>query len=325
MQYNVHSGAFDSHWYFMINHLLQTAVSLLLYSIYINLFLFSLHTLSRRKAVGTKLLIVASCIMAVVSSAQMALDVAINVAEARLLQQIVHLQISEHSLMTVPLWTSTLLVLQTAQRIIFAMNNFLTDAFFLYRCYIIWGFQKKPLILPGLLMLATLVMGIFSFTARNADTAADSRISYSLAVATNLVLTALTAGRILWIRREASHVLVENAFRSRYNRAIGVILESGMIYCLAVIFLVIGDSLNVEILSIGFGIAQQLLNIIPTFTLVYIGLSNTNTAGSSHNVISNYTPSRSAMHTVYSSGPSSAPAVLYITKVETEGREMESV
>ncbi|KAJ7813170.1 hypothetical protein B0H13DRAFT_2294105 [Mycena leptocephala] len=72
-----------------------------------------------------------------------------------------------------------------------------------------------------------------------------------------------------------------NALCSRYNTAIAIILESGAVYCAAPIFLLITLSLenahlNVQLYSIiGLGIVQQLINIIPTFTLVYIGLKNT--------------------------------------------------
>ncbi|KAJ7878440.1 hypothetical protein B0H13DRAFT_1892671 [Mycena leptocephala] len=53
-------------------------------------------------------------------------------------------------------------------------------------------------------------------------------------------------------------------------------LESGAIYCITAIFLVITASLyDEEIFAIGLSIAQQLINIIPTFTLVYVGLNNT--------------------------------------------------
>jgi hypothetical protein len=71
-------------------------------------------------------------------------------------------------------------------------------------------------------------------------------------------------------------------------------LESGATYCLAAILLVVTVSLNDPgIYDIGSGIAQQLIaspgsfrmsglsslpipqNIIPTFTLVYVGMKNT--------------------------------------------------
>ncbi|KAJ7879152.1 hypothetical protein B0H13DRAFT_1892377 [Mycena leptocephala] len=72
-----------------------------------------------------------------------------------------------------------------------------------------------------------------------------------------------------------------NTLCSRYNTAIAIILESGAVYCAAPIFLLITLSLenvhlNAQLYSIiGLGIVQQLINIIPTFTLVYIRLKNT--------------------------------------------------
>ncbi|KAJ7854772.1 hypothetical protein B0H13DRAFT_1903517 [Mycena leptocephala] len=111
----------------------------------------------------------------------------------------------------------------------------------LYRCYVIWGYKKKILILPALLMLSTLTAIVRS-------------------------------GRILWIRQAASHMGLDNTLRSRYNTAVGIILESGTIYCVATIFLVITVSLDGGFFYLGFGITQQLINIIPMFSLVYVGM-----------------------------------------------------
>ncbi|KAF7358557.1 hypothetical protein MVEN_00907200 [Mycena venus] len=261
--------------------------------------------------------------MAIVGSTQMAIDLALTVETARLHQEIVHTQVSnEHGLRMQPLWPTLLRGLDMAQNFMFLMNNFITDLFFLYRCYVIWGFSKKPIILPVLLMSSTLVMGILWCAPRTS--VRDLRVPYILGAATNLVLTALTAGRILWIRREASHVTLDNTFRSRYNRAIGIILESGAIYCLSIIFVVIGASLNDEIFVIGFGTGQQLINIIPTFTLVYIGLGKNEDNSLIENVSSDHgKPTQKAVHLEQPNGHSNIPPVLYITKEETEDKGVE--
>ncbi|KAJ7775858.1 hypothetical protein B0H14DRAFT_3588132 [Mycena olivaceomarginata] len=229
------------------------------------------------KTAGTKLLMVASCMMAVVGSTQMAVDVAIAVAAARLLQQLVHSEVvNEQGLIILPLFELTLPALETGQAVTFTINKF--HFRWLYRCYVIWG-HKKAIILPALLMLSTFVAVVGIVACVNDVT--DTRIPLILGAATNLVLTALTvlsgrpAGRIFWIRRAASHVALGSTFRSRYNRAIGLIVESGAVYCIVAMFLVISSSLNREIFSIGVGIGQQLMNIIPTFTLVYVGRNNT--------------------------------------------------
>ncbi|KAJ7854777.1 hypothetical protein B0H13DRAFT_1903522 [Mycena leptocephala] len=90
-----------------------------------------------------------------------------------------------------------------------------------------------------------------------------------------LLMLSTFTGRIMWIQRAASHVGLDRTLGSRYNTAIGVILESGAIYCIAGLILVIYLSLgDLQLCTIVFGVGQQLLNIIPTFTLVYVGLAN---------------------------------------------------
>ncbi|KAJ7798212.1 hypothetical protein B0H13DRAFT_2505442, partial [Mycena leptocephala] len=134
----------------------------------------------------------------------------------------------------------------------------------LYRCYVIWGFRRKVVIAPALLMLSTCVVGI----VQSAAGINPLQITLSLAAATNLVLTAFT-----------------------------VKLESGAIYCIGSISLAIIVSLDKPgIYGIAVSIAQQMLNIIPTFTLVYVGLKNTDYSQSKERipqVPSNHASSRS--------------------------------
>ncbi|KAJ7888667.1 hypothetical protein B0H14DRAFT_2693405 [Mycena olivaceomarginata] len=273
MQYTVDAGSFNYLWFFVILNVSQTAVSLLLYGIYINLFLLFLHTLSRRRlAAGTTPLLVASCMMAAVGSTQMALDVVVTAQAARLLQQMVHSTTPSVTVLPSVELTRPIFKLLIAQVFTLVMNNLITDFIFLYRCYVIWGYKKKPIILPALLVLSTFVVVNVSYTTNKMNT--HIRLLIILVAATNLVLTALTAGRILWIQRAASHVGLDSTIRARYTRAIAVILESGALYCAVAIFLLISALLNDEIFSIGWGIGQQLMNIIPTFTLLYIGRKN---------------------------------------------------
>jgi len=176
--------------------------------------------------------------------------------------------------------------------------------------------------LPALLMLLTFAVGILP----PGTAVSDVRIPFGLGAATNLVLTALTAGRILWIRHATLQVALDSKFRSRCNRAIGLILESGAVYCIAAIFLVISASLNREIYSVGYGIGQQVLNIIPTFTLVYVGLNDTvanSASGSSGKALADqYTPSRLVARTVQ---PSGRVVVSDIKKEVTEEKGVERV
>ncbi|KAJ7854769.1 hypothetical protein B0H13DRAFT_2358338 [Mycena leptocephala] len=191
--------------------------------------------------------------MAVLGTAQMAVTIAQTVVEAHFVQRVVHAQVLNE--------LESLRVLQIMRNVIFAINNCITDSFFLYRCYVIWGFNKKILTVPALLTLFTLAVGIGVGIVESATgrfiSISDLQITLSLAAATNLPPS---AGRILWIQRAASRVGLDRTLRSRYNMAIGIILESGAIYCITAIFLVITVSLyDEEIFVVGLSIAQQMI------------------------------------------------------------------
>ncbi|KAJ7798487.1 hypothetical protein B0H14DRAFT_2906542 [Mycena olivaceomarginata] len=264
----IDSPAFDNDWDSLMNDISSTGVSVLLYGIYINLFLLALYTLSRRRqSSGVKLLIAATCVMAILATAQVAVGVAESALHARALQRAIRLQSS-------PAKPSHVYnILSVLGNFLFVLNNFVTDSFsFLYRCYVIWGHHTKIIILPVLFMTSTLVAGILAIMP---ESHVDIRIVYGLCAATNLLLTTFIAGRILWVRRLSSHVGLDNTLRSRYNVVLKLILESGAIYSVTAILLIITPTLEPWVYNFVVCIAQQLLNIIPTFTLVYIGLTNT--------------------------------------------------
>ncbi|KAF7333362.1 MYND-type domain-containing protein [Mycena venus] len=264
MQFAVDSGELDYSWGLMITRFSETGVSLLLYGSYIPFFLIAAYTLSRRwKNPGIKLLMIASCLMAVLGTIQLGVNVAITVATARFFQQVIRAQILNEPDFLYPL--------TTIQNFTFVTNVFVTDSFLLYRCYVIWAFQRKILVLPVLLMVSTFVSASVAFSGFG-----DLRIPYDLAAATNLVLTASIAGRIMWIRRAASLVGLDDTLRGRYSLAIRIILESGVIYAIATTAMIVIVSVDdFRVYNIGVGVAGQLMNIIPTFTLMYVGLNNT--------------------------------------------------
>ncbi|KAJ7203230.1 hypothetical protein B0H12DRAFT_1283788 [Mycena haematopus] len=109
-----------------------------------------------------------------------------------------------------------------------------------------------------------------------------------LLVATNLVLTTLAgewisvvvSGRLWWVRRTTLCVDGKTMFRVRYNRAIHIVLESGAIHCILVMLLFVTASLkSIEAYTIELSFGSQLINMVPTFTLVYVGLNEAKPQG----------------------------------------------
>ncbi|KAJ7700306.1 hypothetical protein B0H16DRAFT_1749084 [Mycena metata] len=125
------------------------------------------------------------------------------------------------------------LALNLAQYLIFWLNNLVSDSLLLYRCFIVWGSRWPPVVVPGILIVATFATAyIGTFLIK-----VDGLIPLILAAVTNLVLVALTAGRIWWIRRDALRLFPGGGVLSHSNTAITMILESGTLYCIITILL----------------------------------------------------------------------------------------
>ncbi|KAJ6511085.1 hypothetical protein C8R45DRAFT_1207825 [Mycena sanguinolenta] len=207
-----------------------------------------------------------SCIIAAGATIQMAVTIAAAVEAVRFVKNLLQAQRPN----------SATLTLATVQIVLDVINNFTADSLYLYRCYVIWNHRWKLIILPGLFMVSTLVVGLVGVPPVTGLSIAKPQVVYSLAVATNLVLTALTAGRLLWMSHATLCISPNNKIRARCNRAIRIVLESGALYCVGVIFLLVTASFNAsEVYLIELGFGSQITVIIPTFTLVYVGLDVT--------------------------------------------------
>ncbi|KAJ7743303.1 hypothetical protein B0H14DRAFT_2987805 [Mycena olivaceomarginata] len=214
-------------------------------SVYINLFLLSVYTLARRRnGSGKKFLLAASCVIAV---------------------QLLHAQVIDH-----PRLVKTL---QTAQLSLGVINKWVYPGLSV--------FALAALRISNSGTSLTAVVGIWASQTRGV---AKAQIVYSLWMATNLVLTALTGNWSDTVDPDnaTSYDRVDSTLRVRCNRAIGLILESGAIYCVGITVLLFSVSVkDVEVFAIGLGLTSQLLvKHNPTFTLVYVGLADT--AGKSH-------------------------------------------
>jgi hypothetical protein len=126
MQYTVDSEQFDNSWHLLMRLFVETVVSTLnqkvidsdrrlgfapslrwamsylahysklnqMAGLYMNLFLLAIRILSlRRKDPGIKILIAASCIMAVLGTLQMAVTIAMTTLDIRFIRQVVHSQV----------------------------------------------------------------------------------------------------------------------------------------------------------------------------------------------------------------------------------------
>ncbi|KAJ7704201.1 hypothetical protein B0H16DRAFT_718606 [Mycena metata] len=265
MKYTVDSSSFDYTSLALSSGIINTCVQLVLYV----LFLLAIYTLASRKSIGKKLLLGYTWTMAVFETVQLVfclLQVA-RFAEVLVKQDVTGDSPSQPELMKLALLSKSL---TTAQTMVFAANNLVTDSLLLYRCFVIWGANWQPVVLPGVLMTCTFVIGCVNTLVGVGP--ATARLPYIFAALTNLGLVALIGGRIWWIRRDVRAV-AGNELRKRYDTVIAMVLESGAVYFVVSLLLAVFQS------GIAFVILQAIaihgVNIAPTLIVVRVGLGHT--------------------------------------------------
>ncbi|KAJ6594800.1 hypothetical protein B0H19DRAFT_1247443 [Mycena capillaripes] len=275
MNYTIDSTTFDYYWDYALSQTYGACAAALLYGVLLVLSGISANLLYHRTGAGRKTLAIATSGMAILATLQLVFYIRVTVLDLH----IVHLRI-EGDLLSAASALSALSLydrLAIAEGFLLVTNNLVTDSLLIYRCFIIWGRNVRIIILPILMLLVTTVLG--SLTAVSdvlfVPYHVDARIAYAMVLLTNVVLTALTAGRIWWIRRDACIVL-ESAHIQKYNTAIGMIVESGAIYCLTVIIYLITISIpnldNSPVSTIVRAALPQIMNIAPILIIVQVGL-----------------------------------------------------
>ncbi|KAJ6594734.1 hypothetical protein B0H19DRAFT_1247382 [Mycena capillaripes] len=241
MNYTIDSTIFDNFWDYTLSRTYGTCAETLLYGVLLVLFGIAANLLYHRTGAGRRSLAVVTSTMTILATLQLVFDIHVTVLGLH----IVRLGV-EGQLWPAPTVLSTINLydrFDTANDFLLVTNNIVTDSLFIYRCFIIWGRNVCIVILPILMLLVTTVLGYMA--AISADLLepynVDYRIAFAMVLLTNVMLTVLTAGRIWWMRRDACLVL-ESAHVRKYDTAIAIVLESGAIYCLAIIIsLIVGS------------------------------------------------------------------------------------
>ncbi|KAJ7738416.1 hypothetical protein B0H16DRAFT_1694880 [Mycena metata] len=304
MNYTVSSRSFDYNWSilsldvvnacvraFLMNPVMITAEGLLRSNlcsmaegVYVVLFILAVYTLARRQSAGKKLLLGYTWTMAVFGTVQLVLCLVQASINARFVEVLVKQDVAGNLTSEPELARLVLLdrSLNTAQQIIFAGNNLVTDSLLVYRCFVIWGSDWRPVIFPGVLMVCTFVTGCVN-SVMLVVPASLVHLPYIFAALTNLVLVALIGGRIWWIRQDA-RVIARNEMWKRYGTVIAMILESGAVYCVvSVLLAILANDFSGIAFNILQSIARHTVNIVPTLIIVRVGLGqNIQDIGKTH-------------------------------------------
>ncbi|KAJ7480297.1 hypothetical protein B0H11DRAFT_2280613 [Mycena galericulata] len=288
MNYTVDPVVFEDYWDFAVWQGYAFSVEVFLYGILLVLLSIAVHLLYHRTGPGRRILASAMSLMALLATAQLAIFCQISVFAYEALRLAGEGEFSPQSARQVSI-IKEFNNLYAVSKFLLVTNNLVTDSLFVYRCFVVWGRNVRIVIAPILMLFATTVLGyLVSYEEVLFERGGlDVRVPYIMGILTNIILMALTAGRIWWIRRDA-RVLSESASVRTYNIVIAIILESGAIYCFTVLVYVICDSVssvgNSSKISILWAALPQIVNIAPTLIILRVGLGRAfeDTAGSEH-------------------------------------------
>ncbi|KAK1219997.1 hypothetical protein PQX77_017259 [Marasmius sp. AFHP31] len=217
------------------------SVMYITYGVYIIIFGLSIHVLAKRKSTVSPSKLYMWCTVSLF--ALNTVGVAVNSLGY------IHQAIVEFEALKAEDWdglrqylrrdTTKTVWIMMANAVIILMNA-IADCMLIHRCYVVWASRKVVLLplaalsfaingtligtyFPVILNLSRRTSKVFQ-TANNVSSGA-----LIAAAAFNFLLTFLTAGRILWISREARRSMGSHV-KSRYNTMVAVITESGILY-----------------------------------------------------------------------------------------------
>ncbi|KAF7342285.1 hypothetical protein MVEN_01816600 [Mycena venus] len=263
----LNSTALNVNWDDMVTGSAATGVGF-----YLNLSIVAIYTLIHRKTAGKQVLLAFTWAMTVLGTTQMALRLAASVLGVHLFRRFIQHGMGLDASSTFSLSANrpynSLILCESAT---FVINNLVTDSLFLFRCYMIWGSRWKVIVFPGLLVVSTFVAGCVAIASPTVSASQTlQQAPYIMAAITNLVLLFLTAGRIWWIRRGARQIGT-TGLEDRYSKVIAMIVESGAIYCIFTILLIVTYPMGFPFAVLQV-IAMHLVNIVPTLIIVRVGL-----------------------------------------------------
>ncbi|KAJ7482231.1 hypothetical protein B0H11DRAFT_1215433 [Mycena galericulata] len=267
-QYTVDPTDFAHYWGQAMAPLYEAAVAFVFYVIFLVMFALAMRLLHHNKVSGGRYLVIVTSAMFFFATIQLILRGVL----AAISLSIVKLEVEGSSLRKASLIRTRVIF---TQYFALVTNNAVTDSFFIYRCYVVWGRTICITILPIIMLAGATILGYVA-TVQN-DYLSESKhvtaaTAFILSAATNAFVTILTAGRIWWVRREERANLLQPNRARIYNTAVAMLLESGIIYSFFVIGYVVTEGVTVfQNVIVG---AMFLIDIVPILMIVRVGLNH---------------------------------------------------
>ncbi|KDQ17162.1 hypothetical protein BOTBODRAFT_598854 [Botryobasidium botryosum FD-172 SS1] len=167
--------------------------------------------------------------------------------------------------------------------------NFIGDAIVIYRCFVIWDWDIRPVLLPMIMLVTSAVTGAYGIdgfrhikpgsTAFNDRVFDFLRVEFVLSLAVNLLCTGLVVYRIAKASQVTAIVEGRTPRIQMYSDALAVVVESAALYTVSLaiyIGLYFSQSNAQYILYVT---NAQIISIVPTLMLVRVGLGTKRSNG----------------------------------------------
>jgi len=197
---------------------------------------------------------------------------------ARLIQGFVF---TDSGLDRITYFSNVALKINVAKDFLYITSLIVGDSVIVWRCWIVWRKKWAIVALPLLMLLGEAIAGYVAIGKYlSPDLTTDTSIKpwgtamFSVSLATNVVVTSLTAGRIWWISRTTNKLMASGGTRSL--AAVTLIIESGLAITIAKIIefstfqIAFAGTVNMQAIYIMFELMPQLFGIIPTVIILSI-------------------------------------------------------
>lgn len=163
---------------------------------------------------------------------------------------------------------------------IHTINSIIGDSVVVWRCYLVWGHDWRMCVVPILLVIASAVCGfaqtVYFARAKSLHSAFAHILQvwngslFGLSLATNVVVTLLISMRVWYMFRATGGVA-----HFQYWRILLIVIESGMVYSVALICEITLYFLNSNAFYIVYDPIAQLTAITPTMIIILAALQIT--------------------------------------------------
>ncbi|KAJ7023584.1 hypothetical protein C8F04DRAFT_1133993 [Mycena alexandri] len=257
---------------FALSEIIALVVEALAYGMYLILFFASLSVaFSRRKAkrgFGNKFLATALLLFVLITW-HLAID------SAMLFLAYSNETTAEADLYYINGTPGTLNVMKTA---LYVATTLVSDAFMLYRCFVVWNYSIPIIVFPTLCLLAGIGTGITGLIGLSHTTTSffiKDQLNvvsafFGMTMATNGIATALIAIRVWRGQRQISGI----ATGSSLSNLLVIILESGAIYsAMLILVLALFLSKNTPGYNVVVDATSSIIGIVFSLIIVRIGLN----------------------------------------------------